>query len=65
MGPEGLPHTARKYLCESNQLVLLRPLEDREHWLRVVSRGRALERRSLVRQRSMMHQLLHRSSPSS
>lgn len=64
MGMEGLPPKARKYLREPQQLVLQRPLEDREHWLRVVSRGRTLERRSLVRQRRMMYQLLHRSTPS-
>ena len=65
MGTDGLPPRARKLLSEPKNLVLLRPLEDREHWLRVVSRGRTLERRTLVRQRQMMYELLHRSKPSS
>ena len=65
MGMEGLPSRARLLLTQPKHLVLQRPLEEREHWLRAVSRGRTLERRSLVRQRQMMYELLHRSKPSS
>ena len=65
MGPADLPVSTRHYLRESLQKVLQRPLEDRENWLRVVSRSRTTERRSLVRQRRMIYQLLHRSPSSS
>ena len=65
MGLEGLPLRARRLLGEPKHLVLQHPLEERENWLRAVSRGRTLERRSLVRQRQMMYELLHRSMPSS
>ena len=62
MGTADLPVLACLFLKEPIQKILQRPLEDRENWLRVVSRARTTERRLLVRQRRMMHELLHRNS---
>ena len=65
MGTAELPVSVRHLLREPKHKLLQRSLEDRENWLRVVSRARTTERRSLVRQRRMIYQLLHRSPSSS
>jgi hypothetical protein len=64
MGTRDLPPTIRRMLTEPLPDVLRRPLESREHWLRLVSRERALLRRSLARQRQMIYELAHHAPPS-
>jgi hypothetical protein len=61
MGTRDLPPTIRRMLTEPLPDVLRRPLESREHWLRLISRERALLRRSLAMQRKTIYELAHRS----
>ena len=57
MGLVDIPQRSQYLFRESREVILQKPLEDRQHWLRLVSRERALNRRSLARQRQMIFKL--------
>ncbi|CAJ1945516.1 unnamed protein product [Cylindrotheca closterium] len=51
MGLMDIPPRSQYLFQDSHETVLNKSLEDRQHWLRLVSRERAINRRSLARQR--------------
>ena len=65
MGKRDAPPRVRSMLAEPFRTVLGRSLDARIEWLCLASRERTRYRRSLVRQRRMIHELRSRRSPSS
>ncbi|CAJ1961197.1 unnamed protein product [Cylindrotheca closterium] len=57
MGLMDIPQRSQYLFCDPQETVLNKSLEDHQHWLRLVSRERAINRRSLARQHQMIFDL--------
>ncbi|CAJ1934840.1 unnamed protein product [Cylindrotheca closterium] len=57
MGLMDIPPRSHYLFRDSRETVLNKSLEDHQHWLRLVSHERAINRRSLARQRQMIFDL--------